>query len=207
MKINKKIILTLILSMLIIILFIKIFFLKSLSGIQKHDDFLFIKFLSDENPNVDSYHTARNTSIKEYKFKIDYKNMNLKPIDIADTINKKTLVHEKIAPGTSGSFNILLESNQNLKYGIRFDSINQKPKNLNFKALKDGILIEEADSLEELSEKLTGYISKEQKINITIVWYWNFENNDEEMDLQDTLDSMNIKKYQFNILTFGEELT
>ena len=36
--------------------------------------------------------------------------MNFKSIDLAETIDKDTLVYEKIAPGTSGSFNILLDS-------------------------------------------------------------------------------------------------
>ena len=41
--------------------------------------------------------------------------MNFKSIDLAETIDKDTLVYEKIAPGTSGSFNILLDSNQEIR--------------------------------------------------------------------------------------------
>lgn len=206
MKKKKKIILKMLLILILIILILKIFFLKKLSNIQKIDDFLFLKLFSKGTYNIDSYNNVKNVNEKEYKFKIDYKNMDFKAINLFETIDKETLIYEKIAPGTSGNFNILLESNQNLKYKIEFYSINQKPKNLNFKTLKDGILIGEADTLEELSQKLTGYISEDQKVNITIVWYWNFENNNGETDLQDTLDSQNIKRYQFNILTFGEEL-
>lgn len=127
---------------------------------------------------------------------------------MSDTIDKKTLIYEKIAPGTSGNFDILLESNQNLKYKIEFYSINDKPKNLNFKAFNNDRLLGEANTLEELSKDLSGFIKKNEKINITIYWYWNFENEDnkEYSDIQDTKDSENIKKYQFNISTLGEEI-
>lgn len=127
---------------------------------------------------------------------------------MSDTIDKKTLVYEKIAPGTSGNFDILLESNQNLKYKIEFYSMNDKPKNLKFKAFNNDRLLGEANTLEELSKDLSGFIKKNEKINITIYWYWNFENEDnkEYTDIQDTKDSENIKKYQFNISTLGEEV-
>lgn len=127
---------------------------------------------------------------------------------MSDTIDKKTLVYEKIAPGTSGNFDILLESNQNIKYKIEFYSMNDKPKNLNFKAFNKDRLLGEANTLEELSKDLSGFIKKNEKINITIYWYWNFENEDnkEYTDIQDTKDSENIKKYQFNISTLGEEI-
>lgn len=44
---KKKIILRLVLFLILIILFIKIFFLKGLSNIQKSDDFLFLKLFSN----------------------------------------------------------------------------------------------------------------------------------------------------------------
>lgn len=134
--------------------------------------------------------------------------MDFKSIDLANTIDRETLVYEKIAPGTSGNFNILLDSNQNLNYKIEFNSINEKPKNLNFRALKNEQIIGEANTLEKLSEKLTGYIKKNEKINITINWYWDFENqkNQQNTDIQDTKDSENIKRYQFNVCVLGEDV-
>lgn len=214
MKSNKKIVKMLILIFILVILFMKIFFLKDLSTIQKNDDFLFLKLLSKgnysnyKNNNID-YRISQNSKDYEkvYKFKINYKNMDFKSIDLSKTIDKETLIYEKIAPGTSGNFNILLDSNQNLKYRIEFESINKKPKNLNFIALNNGKLLGEADTLESLSDKLTGYINKNENINITIKWYWNFENEQdkENMDTQDTKDSKNIQTYKFNVYTVGEE--
>lgn len=216
MKKKRKIILKLILILILIILFLKIFFLKGLSNVQKIDDFLFLKLFSNgvllsksiKNNEDYSIRTGNDEYQKVYNFKIDYKNMDFKSIDLIDTIDKETLVYEKIAPGTSGSFNILLDSNQNLKYTIEFNSINEKPHNLNFRALENGKILGEANTLEELSKKLTGYIYQDEKINITINWYWNFESeqNKEDTDIQDTKDSENIKIYQFNVCASGEEI-
>ena len=102
----------------------------------------------------------------------------------------------------------MLDSNQDLQYKIEFNSINEKPHNLKFRALKNEEILGEADTLEELSEKLTGYIRQDEKIDITIDWYWNFESeqNQEYIDIQDTKDSGNIKRYQFNVYVLGEEV-
>lgn len=196
------------LILILIILFVKIFFLKGLSNVQKIDDFLFIKLFSNGIQNNDDFLIKNDQNQKIYNFKINYKNLNFTSIDLAETIDKDTLVYEKIAPGTSGSFNILLDSNQNLKYKIEFNSVNEKPHNLNFKASKNGKVLGESNTLEELSEKLTGYINQNEKIDITISWYWNFENEQdlENTDIQDTKDSENIKKYQFNVYAVGEEV-
>ena len=208
MKNKKKRIFKLMLILILIILFVKIFFLKGLSNVQKIDDFLFIKLFSNGIQNNDDFLIKNDQNQKIYNFKINYKNLNFTSIDLAETIDKDTLVYEKIAPGTSGSFNILLDSNQNLKYKIEFNSVNEKPHNLNFKASKSGKVLGESNTLEELSEKLTGYINQNEKIDITISWYWNFENEQdlENTDIQDTKDSENIKKYQFNVYAVGEEV-
>ncbi len=201
MKNKKQILITLV--FISIVLFIKTFFLKQSSEVQKNDDFLFLKLFS----NVDSSNNSLKSNIQEYKFKIDSKKIDYKSIELNQTINEKTNVYEKIAPGTNGSFDILLSSNHNLKYKLEFDSINEKPKNLKFKAFNNEILLKESNTLEQLSNELAGYIMKDEKIKITIFWYWNFENQeDDKTDIQDTKDAGNIRKYQFNISAIGEEI-
>ena len=49
-------------------------------------------------------------------------------------------------------FNILLSSNKNLNYEIKFKSINNKPKHLQFSAIKDGVEIVKTNSLEEITK-------------------------------------------------------
>lgn len=206
MKSKKKIIFKLILILILIILFIIIFFSKNSMNIDKFDDFLFIKIFSNGISQTNNIENNNNEKI--YNFKISYKNLDFKSLNLVDTIDKNTLIYEKIAPGTSGSFNILLYSNQNLKYRIEFRSINDKPKNLKFMALKNNQILEETNTLEELSRRLVGYINKDENINITIKWYWNYEDkkNEEATDIQDTKDSEKIKKYQFDVYALGEEI-
>ncbi len=203
---KRKKFIKLIFLIILIFIIIKIFFLNNFFKTQQNDDILFLKLFSNIN-SKSNYTISKNKKVKEYRFKISYKNTDFKSIDLSDTIDGQTLVHEKIAPGTTGSFDILLESNQNLKYKIQFNSKSNKPKNLNFKALKGEKVLCESNTLEELSENLMGYINKNEKIIITIKWYWNFESmKDDNTDIQDTMDSENIKKYQFDIYTIGEEL-
>ena len=54
---------------------------------------------------------------------------------------------------------------------------------------------------------MQGDINKNEKINFTVNWYWNFENQNDlnNTDLQDTKDSKNLSTYQFDILAVGEE--
>ena len=121
--------------------------------------------------------------------------MNFQSINLSETIDEEKSLYKKLHLEQKGNFSILLDSNQNLKYKIEFNSINEKPRNLNFIALKNGQILGEKNKLEDLSELLTGYINKNEKINITIKWYWNFESEQkqENTDFQDTEDSENIK--------------
>lgn len=167
----------------------------------KNDDFLFLKFLiNDRESSIDKLN-QKNT----YKFDVDYKNMNFKSINLLDSADKTTFVYEKIAPGSSGEFEIELNSNKDLKYRIEFKSNNSKPQNLNFKVFENNTFLAEANTLEKLSESMQGDINKNQKIIYKIEWYWKFQNNQslEKVDIQDTKDAKNINQYNFDVYTYG----
>lgn len=170
----------------------------------KNDDFLFLKFLV--NGQKDSIDNLNQKSI--YKFNVDYKDMNLKSINLLDSVDKTTFVYEKIAPGSRGEFEIELNSNQNLIYRIEFKSNNAKPQNLNFKVLKDNVFLDEANTLEKLSESMKGNINKNQKIIYKIEWYWEFQNSQdlEKVDIQDTNDAKKINRYNFDVYTYGIDM-
>lgn len=203
MKEKIKIFIILSLIFILIIFFIKIFFFKEFLNIQTIDDYTFFKLFSN---GISKQKNKKESN--EYSFKVKYNNMNFKSVNLLTTVDEEKLIYEKIAPGTSGNFNIVLDSNENLKYRIIFESINEKPKNLNFLALGDEKVLGQANTLEELSQYLEGNISKNKKVNITINWYWNYENkeNSKSTDIQDTEDSKRIKKYQFNIYAYGEQI-
>lgn len=206
MRYKEKLI-KLILILILIIVFLIIFLSINFSPVYKNDDFLFLKlFFNTENIST-QLNNSKQINQEKYIFKVNYKNMDFKSINLLDTYDKSTSVNEKIAPGTEGSFNIQLNSNQNLKYQIQFQSINEKPKNLKFKALQKEKIVAESNTLEGLSEKLYGYIRKNEEININVYWYWEYEDkiNTDFYDVQDTNDSQNIKKYQFNVYVLGEQ--
>lgn len=170
----------------------------------KNDDFLFLKFLA--SGQKDSIDNLNQKSI--YKFNVDYKDMKLKSINLLDSADKTTFVYEKIAPGSKGEFERELNSNQNLKYRIEFKSNNAKPQNLNFKVFNDNVFLDEANTLEKLSESMKGNINKNQKIIYKIEWYWEFQNshNLEKVDIQDTNDAKNINQYNFDVYTYGIDM-
>lgn len=91
-----KIIITLII-VLILIIFFQIKLLKKVSN----DDFLFLKLfsVSQENSNKNN-----NEKSNIYKFNVKYKNTDFKSINLEDTIDRKTLVHEKLPQGQVESF-------------------------------------------------------------------------------------------------------
>ena len=122
-----------ILKLLIIIFLISITIIIVNSNIKlfQSDDYIFLKiFQKSVNQPKDIDKTKKE---ENYIFKVNLKNIDIKQIDLMKTADKSTYVNEKIAPGTSGNFNILLETNKNSKYKIYFQSINEKPKNLYFK--------------------------------------------------------------------------
>lgn len=193
---NKTKIIKLILIIILINLFIIIFCFKQISNKTQSDDFLFLKLFQSQSK----------TAEEEYSFKVNYLNKGLKTVNLSDTINKN--FYKKVAPGTNGKFNIVLNSTRDLQYQVKFSSTSAKPQNLKFMALTNGEKITKASELEELSENLKGIILKNQKVSITVLWYWLYEgeNQEEQVDIQDTIDGKNIEKYKFDILVLGEEV-
>lgn len=207
-KIKKKNYIRNVFILSFIILFIIIVFHKN--KFNSFEDILFLKLLGKDNKIHQeefkyNYNKKENTA---FEFNVNYKKTNFKSVDLLETANKTTKVQEKIAPGTSGNFSIILKTNKDSNYKIEFESYNKKPKNLKFKAFCDGkVISEEKNTLEELETDLEGVLQKHQKKIIIINWYWDYENNQfENTDIEDTEDSKKIKQYKFGICAKGEEI-
>lgn len=161
-----------------------------------------------------------NTSIKgegmvqiaTWSFKINGKKEQVQSIDLASTINNKTILDSRIAPGTSGSFDIIIDATETqvgIKYNIKSIEETTKPHNLKF-IYED----KEYDSLQKLQEKLSGTINAndENKVRtLEIQWKWNYQTGStkEEInrnDLLDTQDAQNIQSYKFTICVSGEQI-
>ena len=196
---KKKLIIIIILVIIGIILFI---FMKKSNIISTfQDDFIFFKIFSNTNKNNQITSDIEHFEGETYIFDVKYNNLQMKNVNLTNTINPKTLVKELIAPGTEGFFNVILKSNKNSKYRIRFVSKNTKPKNLIFYIENDDT---KYSSLEELEKVLVGNIKANKQKNIRINWRWEYSTNNID-DFEDTKDGKNINKYNFDIYVIGEE--
>ena len=199
----KKLIVILLVIVIFVILFAffksnKKFFDDNLIFFKLFDSGLFNQFATkDDEVIANKQINLENSS--ELFFHVEYDNTDFKKINLADTINKDTLVEEKIAPRTKGNFKIFLLSNKDIEYTINFISLNSKPKNLMFEIEGRN---EEYQSLEDLQEDLIGSINENEVKTISINWYWKYDNNSKE-DVQDTKDGREIQKYNFEILVSG----
>lgn len=200
-KKNKKIISLIIVILIVIIL---IFCILQKSNFFQ-DNLIFFKILNSSDTNKNSQNDQISyKNIIEYKeennplfFYVAYNKTNFKSINLSDTIDKKTLVKEKIAPGTEGHFEIVLISNEDINYKIIFENLNEKPQNLVF-SIKGSD--KEYYNLNELQKDLIGNLEKNKVKRIDVNWRWTYENNLAN-NLQDTKDGINLDMYKFNIYT------
>ena len=131
-------------------------------------------------------------------------------VNLINESNMEHLVYGKIAPGTTGSFNIEIEttkSDVDIEYQVLFDEKNKKPQNLQF--MYNG---ETKNSLKDLEESLNGIIEKNiSEKQIEIFWEWKLETGSsyEEKkinNIQDTKDGIELEKYNFDIIVVGDQV-
>ena len=192
MKKKKKII-----GILVLFICILICMFYSMRYIFLQEDLIFFQMFhsiikSEKNSN-------NQKEYKEIEFLVEYNHTKFKSLNLMETIHNKTLIYEKIAPGTSGNFNIVLKSKQNMQYMVQFESKNQKPSNLQFSITEKG---KKQDSLEELNEMLKGTILENQEKVMNIYWEWKNEGNRED-NAQDTMEAKKIREYHFLIYVQG----
>lgn len=184
MKQKKKAIVILLIIFIIVLVFL---FIENKKYVQ--DDIIFFKLFGNGKNKISQ-------TEETIYLKVDYKNLNFKNVNLLKTTSD---INQKIAPGTSGEFSIILNSNSNLNYQIKFQSKNLKPENLYF-SIKG--FNKTYKKLEEMESILKGKIIKNQEKKITICWKWEYEIN-KNQDIQDTEDGIKLKNYNFTIYTIG----
>lgn len=133
-------------------------------------------------------------------------------INLASTANNETLVNNKIAPGTQGSFIIKIDgkgSEVGIRYELGTNYQDNKPTNLKFKY--NGTTY---DTMDALLADAGGYIdaNDSNKVReIQIDWEWPYETgtNDTEKlngDLADTDDGRTINNFSFEIFVKGTQV-
>ena len=73
--------------------------------------------------------------VATWNFQVNGQKEQVQNIQLTSTCNNETLVDNKIAPGTKGSFNIMVDgtgSDVGINYKINFEEKGTKPTNLKF---------------------------------------------------------------------------
>ncbi len=150
--------------------------------------------------------------VATWDFKVNGQSEQVEEINLASTCNNETLVDNKIAPGTTGSFNILVDatdSDVGINYNITFTEEENKPENLKFFYNE-----KEYNSIKELEKELSGTINaneEDKTRTLNVQWEWSYEtgSNEEEIaknDLIDTKDGQTIQNYNFEVVVTGTQV-
>lgn len=150
--------------------------------------------------------------VATWNFKVNGQNEQVEEINLASTCDNETLVNNKIAPGTSGSFNIIVDatgSEVGINYNITFTEENNKPQNLKFEY--NNI---EYNSIKDLEEDLSGTINandENKTKTLNVKWKWEYEtgSNPGEItnnDLVDTKNGQEIENYTFDVVVTGTQV-
>ena len=152
-----------------------------------------------------------NAQIAKWEFKVNGEETQMKSVSLKNTNIQENLIDGKIAPGTSGFFDIIIDATEAevaLDYSIIFTNETRKPTNLTFKC---GDV--QSKSIKDLEETLKGKIEKDspEKIKIfSVEWQWNYETGSNPQEIKandevDTKDGLEISDYKFDIEVTGTQ--
>lgn len=123
-------------------------------------------------------------TVAKWNFKTDNQTQTVE-IKLADTVDVSTLVANRIAPGTKGSFNVVLKntSETGADFTIKLDGIADKPANLKF--YRDDTYTNE---LVPDTTEITGQLKAEDSTGLTVPIYWRWVYETANGDAADTAD-------------------
>lgn len=150
--------------------------------------------------------------VASWNFKVNGQESQTQTINLASTYNNETLLNNKIAPGTKGSFDIIVDatgSDVGIDYKIDFANQTTKPQNLKFTYDKTTV-----NNIEELESILTGRINaneENKKVTLKIDWEWKYETGNDETeisnnDIIDTKNAKEIQDYEFDVIVSGTQV-
>ena len=151
--------------------------------------------------------------IANWVFKVNGQEDSVQNVNLLSTFNNETLVNNRVAPGTSGSFNIVIDatgSEVGVDYNVTFLNESEKPQNLVF--MYDDT---KYSTIQDLQQDLSGTINandENKTRTITIDWEWQYETGDNENEIaqNDEIDTQNAKQienYNFDIRVTGTQVT
>ena len=172
---------------------------------------IFVSFLGGKtfSKYVTEVNGVGNAEIASWNFKVNENEEEIQTIKLASTINNETLVNNKIAPGTNGSFTIKVDgtgSDVGINYTVNVQNETQKPQNLIY--TYNG---KTYNNISEIAKDASGIINAndENKVKeIKIDWSWNYETGSTEKEKiannkQDKKKAKTITDYSFDIIVTG----
>lgn len=157
----------------------------------------YAKYITSEN-------AIGKAEVAKWDFEIVKNGEQIKTINLADTVNNKTLVNGKIAPGTSGVIVIGVDATGaevNMEFTVEFVNEKNKPQNMTFIYMG-----QQYKSLSEITMKGTIAHTEKTRINeVAVVWNWEYETGTTEEEklannVKDTQDANTIEEYTFDII-------
>lgn len=152
-----------------------------------------------------------NADVAKWVFTLNGTNVSYKTIKISSSSDESTLVNGKIAPGTQGSFDIVVDatgSEVGVEYAVTF--LNERYKPTNMKFIYNN---QEYSSLQDLEDQFTGIIeanAASKKVTYTINWIWNYEtgntNEIQTNDKTDTNEGLVSGTYSFDVVATGTQV-
>ena len=158
-----------------------------------------------------------NGTIAKWSFVANNSKDTIQTISLVDTANNVSLVEGKIAPGTKGSFDIVIDatgSEVGVDYEVNVAEETNLPTNLLYKVTVDGKTSQSYSSLTELADaELTGNldtINGDFSKTITVDWEWPYETINEngvtEGDAADLIDGTKENlNYEFVLQIIGTQ--
>lgn len=158
-----------------------------------------------------------NGTIAKWSFVANNSKDTIQTISLVDTAKNVSLVEGKIAPGTKGSFDIVIDatgSEVGVDYEVNVAEETNLPTNLLYKVTVDGKTSETYSSLTELADaELTGNldtINGNFSKTITVEWEWPYETINEngvtEGDAADLIDGTKDNlNYEFVLQIIGTQ--
>lgn len=150
--------------------------------------------------------------IANWVFKVNGKEDVVQNVNLLSTYNNETLINNKVAPGTSGNFNIVVDatgSEVGVDYTVQFLNESEKPQNLIF--IYDD---QQYTTIQDLQKDLSGTINandENKTRTITVYWEWQYQTGEDENeinqnDIIDTNNAKQLENYTFDIYVTGTQV-
>lgn len=147
-------------------------------------------------------------TIAKWSFRANNTSTVMEKIQLNNVYNTNILKNKTIAPGTNGSFDIVLDvtgADVAIDYAVTFDNLVNKPTNLKFTYGNTT-----SDSLKGLEDVLKGRIEldDDRTKTLTIEWSWDYQTGTtEEKEKNDKIDTNDSgKNFSFDMTVTGTQV-